>query len=93
MDKSAHLHIDPTLTWRLLDGEAVIVSPQSGQIRVLNHAGALIWQMAAEAKSVGEIIEALMVAYNISADQAQTDLEAFINDLTQRNMMFREPAG
>ncbi|MCZ7667070.1 MAG: hypothetical protein M5U34_07540 [Chloroflexi bacterium] len=37
------------MSWRLLDGEAVIVSPVSGEVRVLNAVGTEIykvWQMA-----------------------------------------------
>ncbi|MCA9875339.1 MAG: PqqD family protein [Ardenticatenaceae bacterium] len=90
VDNDGHLYIDESLTWRLLDGDAVIVSPQTGKIRVLNHVGAFIWQKVVDKLSISEIVEAITTNYGISPQQAQTDLDTFIDDLAQRDMIFRE---
>ncbi len=87
---STRLRVDTSLTWRLLDGDVVIVSPKSGKIRVLNHVGAFIWQLIVEETDYAKILAALIAAYGISPEQAQTDLDAFIDDLTKRELIFRE---
>jgi hypothetical protein len=83
--------IERTLTWRLLDDDAVIVSPRSGKIRVLNHSGALTWQLLAAGKSLAEMADVLAERYEISREQAYLDLEAFLDDLSQRGMVLWEP--
>lgn len=83
--------IADSLTWRILDGDAVIVSPRSGKIQVLNQSGALIWQWLATGKSTAEILSALVDEYTISPEQAHLDLETFLTDLTQRGLVTWQP--
>lgn len=85
--------IDSSLSWRLLDGDAVIVAPTTGKIRVLNQSGTLIWQSLVEKKSIAEIIQVLESEYGLSDQQAQDDLTAFLNDLAARGMITWERAG
>lgn len=82
--------VERSLTWRILDGDAVIVSPRNGKIRVLNHSGALIWQLLAEGKTVPEISNALIDQYGINPEQANVDLSNFLTDLTQRGLVLWE---
>ncbi len=84
--------IDSSLTWRMLDGDAVIVSPTTGKIRVLNQAGTLIWQSLVENKSIVEIRHMLEQEFSLPAQQAQEDLIAFLTDLVERKMITWEPA-
>ena len=79
--------IHPELTWRLLDGEAVIVSPTSGEIRVLNHVGTKIWQLIVDTHTVEEIEQALVNQYGLSPQQANADVSAFIEDLLDRGLV------
>jgi hypothetical protein len=81
------LQIAPDLIWRLLDGDAVIVSPAGGQVRVLNGIGTTIWQLLAEARGIHEITDYLVTHYNVSLEQAQMDLQSFIDDLSEREMI------
>ena len=73
--------IHPELTWRLLDGEAVIVSPTSGEIRVLNQVGAEIWQLLVDGSTVEKIEAVLIGQHNLSSEQAHADVSAFLEDL------------
>ena len=73
--------IHPELTWRLLDSEAVIVSPTSGDIRVLNRTGTQIWQLLADGCEVEKIEMVISDQYNLSLHQAKADVSAFIEDL------------
>lgn len=79
--------IHPELTWRLLDGEAVIVSPTSGEIRVLNHVGSEIWQLLANGSTIEEIKQALVAQYALSPEQAARDVSAFLDDLHNRGLL------
>lgn len=79
--------IHPALTWRLLDGEAVIVSPTSGEIRVLNHVGSEIWQLVADGTQVTEIESVLADQYGLSPQQAKVDVSVFLEDLMKRGLI------
>lgn len=82
--------LDPNLSWRLLDGEAVIVSPVSGEIRVLNAVGTEIWQRLADGASIAQIESSLVEQYQLSAQQAEADVTAFLHDLTERHLIVWE---
>jgi len=79
--------IHPELTWRLLDGEAVIVSPTSGEIRVLNHVGTKIWQLIVDSHTVEDIEQVLVNQYKLSPQQAKADVSAFLEDLLERGLI------
>jgi hypothetical protein len=84
--------IEQSLTWRMLDGDAVIVSPRNGKIRVLNHSGAYIWQMLAAGRSTTEISRALVERYEVSDVQASLDLQTFLKELTQQGLVLWKPS-
>jgi hypothetical protein len=93
MGENTRLCVDASLTWQLLDGDAVLVSPQTGKIRVLNHVGAFIWQMVVNSCTTSDIQNALVTSFNISPQQAQKDLAIFVDDLMQRKLVFWEQSG
>jgi hypothetical protein len=75
------------LIWRQVDDNTVVVSPRSGKMRVLNGVGSVIWQLIADEKPVNFIVEHLTTVYNISHEQAQTDVDSFLIDLRERNLL------
>ena len=84
------LVVDRSVSWQILDGDAVIVSPKTGKIRVLNPVGTFIWQMLVLDHNAAEIQDALVSNYAITPERAARDLQAFISDLSQRNLIFWE---
>ncbi len=79
--------ITPDLIWRMLDESAVIVSPQEGQVRVLNEAGTVIWQMLADGRSRSEVSNALVERYSINPAQAEKDMKQFLLELHERGLL------
>lgn len=79
--------IDPSLIWRKVDENTVIVTPQSGEMRVLNGVGSKIWRFLAEGQTKEVIVEQIVAEYNISVEQASTDLEKFLAELAERNLL------
>lgn len=79
--------LNPDLSWRLLDGEAVIVSPVTGKIRVLNAVGAEIWELLAAGASLESIEAALVEHHQIPASKAKEDVSAFLQELTERQLI------
>jgi hypothetical protein len=81
----------PTVTngiiWRQLDNNAVIVSPQSGEVRVLNNVGTVIWQMLTEQYSVSDIVDHLANNYQVTPVQARQDVILFLQELNERGLI------
>jgi hypothetical protein len=82
--------VSPDLIWRLLDDNAVVVSPGVGEVRVFNQVGTVIWQLLVEENSPGEIEDYLVTHYEVSHERAKSDLQLFINDLTDRGVLIWE---
>ena len=80
-------HIIPGLIWREVDDNSVIVTPQSGEMRVLNGVGSTIWRLLTERQSVAAIAEQVTAQYNVGLEQAQDDLRIFLEDLTARGLL------
>lgn len=72
---------------RLLDGEAVLVHPVQGKVRVLNSVGARIWELADGGRSIGEIARQVAQEYEVDLPQAEADALAFCLDLTGRGLL------
>jgi hypothetical protein len=87
----AHLQDRPRhvegLIWRTLDDGVVIVQPESGQLRVLNSAGAFIWQLVDGQRTIRELQTLLAAEYQLVETQAQADLNHFLAELTERQLL------
>ncbi len=81
------MKIADKLIWRETDDGLVIVDPALGKVRVLNGVGADIWKMVEAGKTVQEIESELVTTYGISAELAATDVNNFLSDLKQRQLL------
>ena len=77
----------PGVVSRMVDGEAVLVDPKQGMVRVLNPAGAHIWEMIDGQRAVAELAASIAAEYNIEAPRAQADTIAFCDDLVCRGVL------
>lgn len=80
-------HLQSNLIWRQVDENTVVVTPQSGQMRVLNGVGSTIWQLLADGQAPEAIVAHLVAQYAVSAEQASTDLDKFLAELEERNLL------
>ena len=81
----------PDLVWRLLDDNAVVVSPRLGEVRVLNRVGTVIWQNLIEGSTPEDIEEYLVTHFAVSRHQVRSDLKTFFDVLADRGVLVWEP--
>ena len=80
------MRLQKGLILRYVDGMPVVVPLGeaamcfNGMIR-LNESGALLWQRLSEGADRAALIAALMEAYEVTAEQAQADVETFLAPL------------
>jgi hypothetical protein len=77
----------PNVIWRVLDDGVVVVSPQQGQVRVLNQVGTTVWGLIDGRRTVADLAAALTEQYNVSLEEAGRDLHAFLGELTERGLL------
>lgn len=78
---------NPTLAWREIDGETVIISPEESVLHELNGTGSFIWRHVDGRRSVAEIAELLAAEYNVTRDAALADTEALLTQLASRKLL------
>ena len=77
----------PQVASRIIDGEAIILLPENVQVNVLNTVGSRIWALADGTRSVGEITEVIVAEYDVTAEEAERDVEEFIQELVDNKML------
>jgi hypothetical protein len=77
----------PQVIWRVLDDGVVVVSPQQGQVRVLNPVGTTIWGLIDGRRTVTDLALALTEQYDVTLEEAGNDLHTFLAELTERGLL------
>ena len=73
--------VHPQVAARLLDGRAIIVLADAGEVLVLNLNGAWLWQQIDGRRTVGELAAGLAQACGVDEVRAQQDAFAFVESL------------
>lgn len=77
---------------RVLDGEAVLVHPLHGKVKVLNEVGAFIWQALDGRSSAARIAAAVCTRFDVDVRTAETDVLRFLESLRERDLVvFADP--
>ena len=76
-----------TVVSRLVDEEAVLVHPLQGKVRVLNPVGARVWELADGQRTLGDIIRAVAMEYQVEVARVGVEVPAFCEDLVQRGVL------
>ena len=73
--------INKDVLWKFIDGETVIVKPDSDKYSYLNSTGTIIWKMIDEGSPVGKIVDYFVHYYDHPAENLQADIEEIIEKL------------
>lgn len=79
--------INPNVTGRLIEDEAVLVLPERGKVEVLNQVGAFIWEHANGTATILEIIQNVCDEFDVNYADAKKDTLEFIGDLIERGIV------
>ena len=82
---------------RVIDGEAVLVLADSGQVEILNEVGARVWELADGSRSLAQIVIAVTEEFDVGAEEAAADVLAFLDRLVAEDIIIMRdepgPAG
>jgi hypothetical protein len=81
------LQRNPSILWRELEGEAVLLSPSAGSSYNLNQVGAVIWKMLDGNHTSENIAAAICQAYEVEYEQALQDVENILVEMRNNNLL------
>ena len=87
MDLNTVLAKNPDAAYRIYDGKATIVLPNRSEVDVLNEVGTLVWDRIDGKRTVGEILQAVLEAFEVSPEAARRDVLEFIATLRENGMV------
>ncbi|MBN1976803.1 MAG: PqqD family protein [Anaerolineae bacterium] len=72
---------------RVLAGEAIVLTPQDSKIHSFNETGSRVWELLAEELTVSEIVNQIRGEFEVSEEQAQSDVIAFLEGLEAKGIV------
>jgi hypothetical protein len=80
----------PRTASRLVDGEAVIILPEEGVVRMLNQVGSRIWDLADGTRPVRDIAETIYGEFDVEREQARKEVVEFIQQMVEGELLVAE---
>ena len=76
--------------WRVVDGEAILLSPNGDRLHSFNEVATLIWELSDGTRSIREFIEQICEEYDVERDKVQMDVIHFVERLVEINAMIKK---
>ena len=83
MDWNSRPTPHPQVAARVVDGSAVIVLADTGEVNVLNAVGTRVWELCDGSRSARQIAEQIEAEFEVSPEEARRDVEEFLESLAQ----------
>jgi len=77
------------ITWREIDGDLVVLDLRSSTYLTTNASGTLLMRQLTEERSLPQLVQALVDAFDIPEQRAQQDVEAFLDELGASGLLER----
>lgn len=75
------------IPWRLIEGEAVLIDSEEGELIRLNEVGAEIWKLIDGQRTLGNLIEHLVAGFEVSERRARKDVQRFVRRLLRQELV------
>ena len=70
-----------------LGDDTVILDVNAGLYFSLDNVGAMVWQFIQQPRTVRDVRQAILDAFEVSADVCERDLTALLRDLAERRLI------
>lgn len=78
-------------TWRILDGEAVIINNQTSYYYSLNRTGTFVWNLLVDNEmTLDEIVDNVSSSYELEGDEIRGDITAILDNLYNEKLLERK---
>ena len=83
---------NPANPARVIEGEAVVITPDDSQLHSLNEVGTFIWERADGTRTVAQIVDEVCKFFAVERPQAVHDAAEFIEHCCQKKLMLLQDA-
>lgn len=73
--------------YRLVDGEAVLMSPLGDGLHIFNEVGTRIWELVDGNNTIEEIVDQIYQEYEVEKNVAYEDTLMFLDELLKINAL------
>lgn len=78
---------NPDVAWRIVDGEAAIVTPADGTLHLLNEVGTAVWLGTERPVQLSKVVERILDEFEVKRSVAEKDVAAFAAELSSKAML------
>jgi hypothetical protein len=75
------------VAWRMIDGEAVIITPTDSTMHSLNDVGTRIWELITGTRSLKDVAEVINSEFDVDLERAQKDTLWFVECLAKKGLI------
>ena len=86
----SHVAINPSVIYRELAGEVVLLNLQSGVYYGLDAVGSRVWQLLMQSRGVDDVCATLLDEYDVSAEAVRADVQRLIGELSEKGLVILE---
>ena len=87
ISKQTALRQNPNICSREFDGETVMMDEKLENYFGLDEIGTRIWQLLEQKRTIEQLCQQLVREYNVDFDQCHADIEPFLRQLIDDNML------
>jgi hypothetical protein len=73
--------------WRNLDGEVVLLNPNSGKYFGMNEVGCSFWEKVDDKRRLEEIVDLLLEEYNVDRETLEKDISELAASLEKNDIV------
>ncbi len=91
-DSETNIGLSPRVRWRAVGEEGVVVHLEQGRVLVLNAVGLFAVQRLSNPLSRQALAVAIADEFEVSSEQAEADMDAFLAQLDAEQVLERQAA-
>jgi hypothetical protein len=76
-----------TTAWRVIAGEAVILTMDTKILCGLNAVGSRVWELVDGRRDLEQIVEVIVREFEVAPERARADVRAFLEHLAARGLV------
>lgn len=84
---------NPNVAFRVIEGKAVLIVPETAEIKGLNETGTLVWSLLQAPQNLEEIARAIAARFDVGTAQAQADAAAFLAEMQNKGLVLPDEGG
>ena len=80
---------EDAVEWREVEGEVVALDVARSEYVAINETGTVLWRVLQAGATRDDLVSELVQAFEVDAETAARDVDAFLAALSERNLLLR----